>query len=451
MSSSKPFGFNVIGYLSGNLGLGVSARHLTSLLLDNGHPVAVLDMDPGIGRGGHDLSFDAYKVKSPEALPYGINLAVLAIPSLPSYFLDPPTVLDGGKSSQPGADYWLAEDRLNAAVVWWELPVLPEAWIRALEAFDVVVAPSPYIRATLETHLSNVAIVPAVHPFRIPHGVEASRERFGLPGDTVLFISSFEPTSDPERKNPFAAIDAFQRAFANDPRANLVIKLNNAHTAGRKLLPILAKLHERCNGDRRLRIIDEVLSYREVLCLYASCDAFVSLHRSEGFGFGLLETMALGKPVIATAWSGNMAFLNQANSCLIGYRLVPVDAHLAVYTTDFLGRESVWADPDVDQAAAWMKKLVDDPAMRRSLGLKAALDASAFQKEASKAQFVEELRALWQNRAFLPRRKTEDKLKGLEEVRQALLQQQEAKLPYGKRLHNQIRRVADRHFLWRFR
>src|ERR1700681_1085726 len=113
MKSSRPFGFNVIGYLSGNLGLGGSARHLTTLLLEKGYPVAVLDLDPGIGRGRHDLSFDAYSVKSPRDLPYAINLAVLAIPSLPSYFLDPPTVLGSNESLQPGSQYWFADGRLN--------------------------------------------------------------------------------------------------------------------------------------------------------------------------------------------------------------------------------------------------------------------------------------------------------------------------------------------------
>src|ERR1700730_17657181 len=129
----QPFGFNVIGYLSGNLGLGVSARHLTSLLRDKGYPIAILDLDPRARRPRHDLSFDSYSVKSPTDLPYAINLAVLAIPSLPSFFLDPPTVLESNESLQPGSHYWLADDRLNVAVVWWELAVLSDVWVRALE------------------------------------------------------------------------------------------------------------------------------------------------------------------------------------------------------------------------------------------------------------------------------------------------------------------------------
>jgi len=293
--------------------------------------------------------------------------------------------------------------------------------------------------------------IPAVHPFCIPEGIVASRARFGLPDDVVLFVSSFEPTSDPERKNPFGAIDAFQRAFSNDSRANLVIKLNNATTAGANLLPILARLRDRCKGDPRIRIIDETLSYSDLLCLYGSCDVFVSLHRSEGFGFGLIETMALGKPAIATAWSGNMAFMNHTNSCLVRYKLIPVPTDLLLYNWDLLGRSAYWADPDLEQAAAWMRKLVDNPELRISLGRRAAMDVIAFQEEARKARFVEEIAAAWRNVGFLPRRSTADKLSGLEEIRRARALQQESKISYGKRLRNQIRRVADRHLLWRIR
>lgn len=446
----KPFGFNVIGYLSGNLGQGVSARHLTALLIDKGYPVAILDIDPGAGRGRHDLGLDTYAVKSPADLPYGINLAVLAVPSLPAFLLDPPKVLGGNESLQPGFKYWLADDRLNVAVVWWELAVLPKVWVRALEVFDVVVAASPFIRSTLERHLSNVLTIPAVHPFSAPDGVEASRARFGLPENVILFVTSFEPASDPERKNPFAAIDAFQRAFPGDTRANLVIKLNNAQVSGRTSPPILARLRDQCKNDPRIRIIDETLGYSDVLGLYASCDVFVSLHRSEGLGFGLMEAMTLGRPVIATAWSGNMAFMDHTNSCLVRYKLIPVEATMPFYSRNYLGRTATWADPDVEEAAAWMRKLVDDPDFRISMGRRAATDMAEFQKEARKAKFVDEVHAVWENEAFLPRRSMEDKLELLQEVRRALLRQHKS-TPFVKRLRDQIRRAADRHLLWRFR
>ena len=449
--SSRPFGFNVIGYLSGNLGLGVSARHVTALLLEKGYPVATLDLDPLSGRARHDLSLDAYAVKSPSDLPYGVNFSILGIPSLPSFFLRPPAVVGCKATLRPGSDYWLGGDRLNVALVWWELTVMPELWVRALELFDVVVAASPFIRATLETHLSNVLTIPAIHPFSLPDGITESRARFGLPKDVVLFVSSFEPRSDPERKNPFAAIAAFKLAFANDSRANLIIKLNNATGAGPILAPILAKLKHQCDHDPRIRIIDETLTYADVLALYASCDVFVSLHRSEGLGLGLMEAMALGKPVIATAWAGNMAFMNHTNSCLVRYKLIPVEATLQLYSKHRLASSAMWADPNLDEAAAWMAKLVDDPEMRASLGRRAAMSIVDLQQEARKAKWVDELRTISQNDAFLSGGNGRKRLDALEKVRLAERRQKESTLPYGKRLHKQLRRSVDRHLLWRFR
>ena len=446
----RPFGFNVIGYVSSNSGLGVSARQITKLLLDKSCPIAILDIEPGQGRGRHDLSFDSYTVKTPEDLPYALNLAVLAAPSLPSFFLHPPTILGSDDVLQPGSNYWLADDRLNVAFVWWELAVLPEIWITALEAFDIVVAASPFIRSTLETHLSNVLTIPALHPFSIPPGIEASRVRFGLPSDVILFVMSFEPMSDPERKNPFGVIHAFQRAFPNDARANLVIKLNNAQGTNDTLVPTLTKLRGLCNADRRIRIIDEVLSYSDVLCLYASCDVFVSLHRSEGYGFGLLEAMALGKPVIATAWSGNMAFMSHANSCLVRYKLIPVNANLRVYSRASLGTTATWADPDLDEAASWMRKLVEDPGYRTSLGHRAAMDTIDLQREAQKGKFVDEIRAVWQNYAFLPRPGRNEKIAALNVIRRTW-QEQASTLPRRKRLSRSVRRALEQHVLWRLR
>ena len=448
---ARGLGFNVIGYVSSNSGLGVSVRNIARLLLDKNCPLSILDLEPGFGRGGHDLSFQSYTVTSPDKLRHPINFAVLAVPSLPAFFLEPPTVFGREQPTRTGADYWLAPDRINVALVWWELAVLPKVWIRALEAFDLVIGASPFIRSTLETHLSNVFTIPALHPLELPPRIEPARARFGLPEDSTLFVSSFEPFSDPERKNPFAAIHAFQRAFPDNSCVNLVIKLNNAPIADFKLPPIMSQLRGLCASDRRIVVIDEVLSYADVQRLYASCDVFVSLHRSEGLGFGLIESMAHGKAVIATAWSGNMAFMNHANSCLVRYKLVPVDANLAVYKSDLLDGLAMWADPDLDHAAAWMKRLVDDVPFRTALGRRAADDAAAFQKQARNGGFLDEIHAFWRNEATFPRRNIEEKRAGLQEVKLELARLRDAALPYRKRVHDRIRRAADRHLLWRFR
>jgi len=148
--------------------------------------------------------------------------------------------------------------------------------------------------------------------------------------------------------------------------------------------------------------MEDPLTYQEVVSLYGSCDVFVSLHRSEGFGLALVEAMALGKPVIATAWSGNMTFMNAFNSCLVTYRLVPVKATHVVYSKRLLGTGALWADPNLEDAAAWMVRLVNEPSLRSTIGARAATSIVSYQKEAEQGAFLDELAAISEHMAGMP-------------------------------------------------
>tara|TARA_B100000945_G_C19893822_1_gene372912 strand:- start:120 stop:503 length:384 start_codon:yes stop_codon:yes gene_type:complete len=81
----------------------------------------------------------------------------------------------------------------------------------------------------------------------------------------------------------------------------------------------------------------------------------VSLHRSEGFGLTIAEAMQMGKPVITTGYSGNMDFTNEENSLLVDYKLIPVKKGDYPFAKD-----EMWADPDIEQAGNYMRKLVSE-------------------------------------------------------------------------------------------
>jgi glycosyltransferase involved in cell wall biosynthesis len=350
-----PFGFNVIGYTSANLGLGAAARTTVRLLLENNFPVSVFEVDAGFGRSGTDRSFDYLKTPDNKEPPYAINLV----------HLNPPEYGALVNLGHP----WLSDaDRLNIIVPFWELPMVPQRWLPVLERLDLILAPSHYIEHMMATQVRGVQVRHYPQTLFMPNDIVSDRSAFGLPKDKVLFITSFEMLSDINRKNTWAAIDAFGRAFTDNDNAALVVKVNNART-----LPSFAagieKLRALAAHNNRLLLLDKTLSYREVLALYASCDCMVSLHRAEGLGLAPLEAMFLGKPVIATGWSGNMDFMNDQNSCLVSHRLVPVcsDADSA-YKPSYVGGETVWADPDVNEAAAWMRQLAADAALRDKIG-----------------------------------------------------------------------------------
>lgn len=399
------FGFNVIGFVSGNLGLGVSARNIIAALLAKQFPVAVFDLDPGEGRGGSDTRYSHLAVRWPQELPYDVNLLVFPMELVGPLVLNAPEIF-----ARP--------DRINVACTWWELSVLPKIWQRTLEFFDVIVACSEFMRHTLEFKLSGPSILSARHPFYMPEGICAQRERFGISSEDLVFVTSLELGSDPVRKNCDAIVEAFARGLKDRPDARLLIKINNAYP-GMPAARYLATLVNAVARDPRISVVTEKLSYAEVLSLYQSADVYVSLHRSEGLGFGLLEAMALGKPVIATAWSGNMTYMDHTNACLVPYKLIPVEAKVHAYSAETLaGLEPVWADADVNEAASWMKLLADDSTLRAEIGGNAAKAIADFGNVAAEAKFAYEIRAVWehlQRAAVVP-----DRTSRLEALRDAI-------------------------------
>ena len=171
----------------------------------------------------------------------------------------------------------------------------------------------------------------------------------------------YDAYSHQERKNPRGAIAAFRQAFApNRQDVGLVIKVNNAGTDE------INSLREVIGDAPGIYILDSTMSRYEVDSLIHNCDCYVSLHRAEGFGLGIAEAMALGRPVIVTHWSGNTDFTNPNNAACIGYELRQLDQDYGPYKAG-----QYWAEPNIDEAAQWMQRLADDPAFARQLGTQA--------------------------------------------------------------------------------
>ncbi len=442
MSNDEPgadFGFNVIGYVSGNLGMGVTARHFIRLLLDRGCRVSVFDMNPGLEKLGHDGQYADITVKNFVDLPYSINLFLLNISNLDEILLAPP-------------DGLFREDRFNVALAWWELTILPERFTEALRLFDIVLAGSEFVEHAFLFNAPDCRIVNAKHPIYFPElSITGDRSRFSLPDGAILFLSSFDPYSGMHRKNPYAAISAFRLAFPDkdDDRVRLVIKLNcNSVCHDDAIQANINELRHQAEQDSRLILITEILDYVDVLQLYASCDVFVSLHRSEGLGLAPLEAMRLGRPVIATGWSGNLAYMNYANSCLIPYRFIPADGDWH-YTKRFVGQMAFWAEPDIDHAARWMRVLVEQPVLRSRLAGNALSSAEAYQMEAERAAFIDEVKWIWEHRdvinhAGLPRYSDVRRLRKAQNAFYLSLQ------PLYRRFFIWLRSILDRHIFWRF-
>ncbi len=358
---APPFGINLYGYLTSRLGLGVAARNTARMLIANGVPVRLADVNPGGGMRGQEHEFDELIAESASMPAYAVNLFHVN-PDQVLYLLNPLTRTV------------TLENRLNVCVPFWELPRLPRSWVEPLRAMDLILAPTHYVMDTLLADLPDAKVAHYPQAVHVPYGIAADRAASGLPDDAVVFVASFDMRSDIERKNPWGAIEAFGQAFPGRDDVRLVIKVNNVGTAAGHA-PHLARL-KAAAADARVTILDRPMPYHEILALYASSDVLVSLHRAEGLGLSLLEAMALGKPVVATAWSGNMDFMTSENSCPVGFEMVDVVASTQPAYGKGASSAQHWAEPRIAEAVKHLRSLADDEELRTSLGARAREDAA---------------------------------------------------------------------------
>jgi glycosyltransferase involved in cell wall biosynthesis len=245
----------------------------------------------------------------------------------------------------------------------WELPSYPKIWGEALEAYDEVWTATAFVYNAIKPRVR----VPVLH---IPNACqpvidqELTRNYFGLRAEAYIVLLFFDLWSYASRKNPWAAIASLKRVLQQRGGAalQLVIKINHGGHDG----AALDALKQAAGELRETVLIDRTMSDNEIKNLIRCCDCLISLHRSEGFGRGPAEAMFLGKPVIATGWSGNMDYMNARVSFPISYRLIPV------IRGEYLFEDGqVWAEPDASEAADVLVKLIDNPHRGTRMGRKA--------------------------------------------------------------------------------
>jgi glycosyltransferase involved in cell wall biosynthesis len=236
----------------------------------------------------------------------------------------------------------------------WELEHIPLAMRRAFALVDEIWAGSRFVTDAF----AAVAPVPVRHvPIPVAEPTASGRQRGDFEpladlGDRAVLLCTFDHLSVTERKNPVGVVEAFKRAFAPNEGPVLVIKTMNGTKRWSSHLRVLAA----AEGRPDIRVWDETLDRADQMALVATAGCLVSLHRSEGLGLHLAEAMWLGTPVIATRYSGNLDFMNDDNSLLIDASMVNVSRGEGVYPP-----EAMWADPDLDLAAAAMRRIVSQP------------------------------------------------------------------------------------------
>jgi glycosyltransferase involved in cell wall biosynthesis len=361
-----PHDVRVVGYLAAELGIGESGRALVAGVEAAGERVAVLSERATANRQQHDAPVLAGGVAGGDGGTFGgdIDLVCVNADRLPAV-LDRLAVGPGRRAYTVGMWSWEVEHvpPLHARAA----GLVDEVWACSVWAADAI------RRAVVDTPVHAVPNPVVERPPR-----PRSRAQLGLP-DGFVFLFCFDFFSVAERKNPLGALEAFRRAFTPGEGPQLVLKSINGSVA----LSELERLRVAAGDRPDVHLVDGYLDAQDQRALVAGCDAYVSLHRAEGFGYTMAEAMLLAKPVIATGYSGNLEFMDERNSFLVGHEMVTIPEGCEPYPAG-----AAWADPDVDEAAAVMRRLVEDPAGARAVGRRARDDIRRFHSPAARAPLV---------------------------------------------------------------
>ncbi|MGI8426581.1 MAG: glycosyltransferase [Actinomycetota bacterium] len=344
--ASLPEGLNIAGYFQAELGVGEMARLMLSAADKSGIPISAYSYRANHSRQGHPFE------SQNEGFVYDINLLCI---NADEFF---PFVRDVGPHILRG--------RYTIGLWWWEIEDFPRPPQETLDLVDEVWVGSQHVAAAVSASTDKpVVIVPV--PIRRAEAPSLSRSELGLP-EGFMFLFTFDFLSIFERKNPVGVIEAFKNAFSVGEGPVLAIKSIN----GGAHLQLLEKLRLSALGRADIRIIDGYLSSVQNEALLAACDCYVSLHRAEGYGLGMAEAMSCGKPIIATRYSGNLAFLDDQNSYLIDYKLATIPSGAGPYP-----KGAMWAEPDLDQAAEAMRKVFTDQTAAKAVGDRARQDSAS--------------------------------------------------------------------------
>jgi len=336
-------GVNLLGYISAESGVGEGARGNIRILQSAGIALALNNLDCASRQG--DRTYTDFR----DMNPFRINLLHVNADAVRVSLQEKGI---GYLSNKYNIGYWA-----------WELSDFPEIWFDRFQFFHEIWVPSFFCQDAI----ARTSPIPVL---RVPHSIEVKeikdigRARFGIAEDKFAFLFMFDLFSYLERKNPFALIRAFRDAFPREKDVVLVLKCSNMKSGSQEKEALLKEA-----SGLDVKFIDGYLDRDEIHALIRSCDCYVSLHRSEGFGLPLAEAMCLGKPVIATGYSGNTDFMNVNNSLLVKYSLVELEKDIGPYK-----KGNVWADPDHGHAVELMRLVYNDRRLCERIGKQASAD-----------------------------------------------------------------------------
>jgi len=268
----------------------------------------------------------------------------------------------------------------------WEQRDFPLQWRPIVDQYDRVCALSNFAAESISRGVGRpVHALPCVVEIHHDIAKAAARKLHNIPVGKFVVGFAFDAGSSTDRKNPMAFAKAVIGAFAGRSDVLVLVKYASAtrlefverYIAFRDLLARSGLDH---------RIVTEYIDRAQVEALIAAMDVYVSLHRSEGFGYTLAEAMMLGVPAMATGYSGNLDFMTEANSYLVDYKESVVRRRDGPFEIG-----SVWAEPDIDDAVDKLKSIYADYGRAQEKARRAKLDVENTVSVAAVAKRLREI------------------------------------------------------------
>jgi len=336
----------VIGPVTKASGLGQAMRASVAALQTSGMDVQVVN----VALDNPAPEIDAAHTPIAQARPARFTLLHLNAESLPLLFAYAPDITQGSHL---------------AAYMFWELTRPATCHALALRMIDEIWAASEHGRAiyadAFDGPVRVMGLAHDVAPCADPLGARAGFvARTGFDAGKFLCMASFDSFSFVQRKNPLGLIHAFADAFPQGGAQLLLKTQNRARVSDPAQRKVWGEIDALTAGDPRFRILDETMDREALLTLTAGADAYLSLHRAEGWGFGMIEAMALGVPVLATGYSGNLAYCDDATAWLVPATETAPAPEAYMFTPE----GGLWGDPDHRCAVALLRRMANAPAER---------------------------------------------------------------------------------------
>lgn len=332
---NRQLGINVFGFIKGEFGIAEATRLNCKAILQADIPLNIINYDVKTNHNDNDNTFTEFAEKA----DHPINLIQISpseeVFNFFSHF-----------------DFSFFENKYNILYMAWESETIPEPYIAHLNLFDEIWTPSEYCKNCIEKYVSlPVIVIP--HPVQFPVNEpedKTVKDIFDKNKFNFLFI--FDYNSSLERKNVLSLIKVFRKTFdTGENNAFLTIKTSLSTRFPEEKKQILDAI----GSSERIKIVEKIFDKNSLNNLISHCDCYISLHRAEGFGLTMAEAMFLGKPVIATGYSGNLEFMNPENSFLVQAQKISSQSAVINYDSN-----TVWSEPDLQQTEEYLRIVFND-------------------------------------------------------------------------------------------